>query len=174
MVLRKKNIISEKEKSISLSLSLSLFKPLSSLALLSMGNTESSVQDSAQQQQESIATLSGSSSFIRAKPLFSKGHVEGAFAVLREAALEGNVVACLDAGFMMMQGIGCEKDWKGGWELLKKGSSLVGDSKDDCWKRDQSVSVFFEPQSMDFNSLFSCGFVMSLMKMWMKILIHEC
>ncbi len=39
-------------------------------------------------------------------------------------------------------------------ELLKKGFSLVRDSKDDCWKGDGSVSELFEPQSMDLSGLF--------------------
>ncbi len=79
------------------------------------------------------------------------------FAVLREAALEGNVMACFDAGFMMIQGIGCKKNWKGGMKLLEKGCSLVRDLKDDCWRADGSVSELFEPQSMDLKSLFCVG-----------------
>ncbi len=91
---------------------------------------------------------------IRAKSLFSKGDVEGSFAVLKEAALAGNVMACFDAGFMMIQGIGCNVDLKGGMELLKKGCELVRDSKDDCWRANGSVSELFKPQSMVMRSLF--------------------
>ena len=94
------------------------------------------------------------SSTIQAKSLFSKGDVEGAFAVLKEDALGGNAMACFDAGFMMIQGIGCVKDWKGGMELLEKGCSLMKGSKDECWKRDGSVSELFEAQSMNLNGLF--------------------
>ena len=61
------------------------------------------------------------SPIIEAKSLFTKGDVEQAFGVVREGALRGNVMACFDAGFMMIQGIGCVKDWEGGLELLKKG-----------------------------------------------------
>ena len=96
----------------------------------------------------------GVSSIIEARSLFSKGDVEQAFAVLREAALRGNAMACFDAGFMMIQGIGCERDREGGMELLKKGFSLVRDLKDDCWKSDGSMSELFEPQSMDLERLF--------------------
>ena len=98
----------------------------------------------------------GTSLIKQAKSLFSKGDVKGAFGVLRGAALGGNMMACFDAGFMMIQGIGCERDREGGVELLKKGYSLVRDSKDDCWKEDGSVSELFEPQSMDLSGLFLC------------------
>ena len=94
------------------------------------------------------------SPIIEAKSLFSKGNAEGAFAVVREAALGGNVMACFDAGFMMVQGIGCKKDRDGGFKLLEKGCSLVRDSKDGYWRADGSVSELFEPQSMDLNGLF--------------------
>ena len=105
-----------------------------------MGNSSSSEQTQ-------------SSPIIQAKSLFSKGNVEGAFAALRESALERNAMACFDAGFMMIQGIGCVKDWEGGVKLLEKGWSLVKGSKDDYWKADGSVSELFEPQSMDLRSL---------------------
>ena len=106
-----------------------------------MGNSSSSEQTQ-------------SSPIIQAKSLFSKGNAEGAFAVVREAALGGNAMACFDAGFMMIQGIGCEKDWKKGMELLVKGCSLVKDSKDGYWRADGSVSELFEPQSMNLRGLF--------------------
>lgn len=93
------------------------------------------------------------SPIIQAKSLFSKGNAEGAFAVVREAALGGNAMACFDAGFMMVQGIGCEKDRDGGFELLEKGCSLVRDSKDGYWRADGSVSELFEPQSMNLKCL---------------------
>ena len=94
------------------------------------------------------------SPIIQAKSLFSKGNAEGAFAVVREAVLGGNVMACFDAGFMMVQGIGCKEDRGGGFELLEKGCSLVRDSKDGYWRADGSVSELFEPQSMNLNGLF--------------------
>ena len=95
-------------------------------------------------------------SIMKAKSLFTKGDVERAFAVLKEAASRGNVMACFDAGFMMIQGIGCEKDWKGGMTLLEKGCRLVRGLRDDCWRRDGSLSELFESQSMDLNCLFLC------------------
>ena len=98
----------------------------------------------------------GTSPITQAKSLFSSGDVEGAFTVLKEAALGGNAMACFDAGFMLIQGIGCEKSWKRGWELLKKGWELAKDSKDDCWRTDGSVSELFEPQSMVLKCLFLC------------------
>ena len=89
----------------------------------------------------------GSSPIIEAKSLLSKGDVEGAFAVLKKGAENGNVMACFDCGFMMIQGIGCEKDWKG-VELISKGVELEKESKDMSWKSDGSVSELFESQSM--------------------------
>ena len=94
------------------------------------------------------------SPIIEAKSLFSNGDVKGAFSVVREAALGGNAMACFDAGFMLIQGIGCEKDKTGGFELLKKGCTLARDSKDDCWRGGGSVSELFESQSMDLHGLF--------------------
>ena len=93
------------------------------------------------------------SPIIEAKSLLSKGDEAGAFNVLKEGAENGNVMACYDCGFMMIQGIGCEKDWKGGLELIYKGVELEGRSKDMNWKSDGTVSDLFEPQSMDLNGL---------------------
>ena len=59
----------------------------------------------------------GTSPIIEARSLLSNGDEAGALAVLRKAAESGNVMACYDAGFMMIQGIGCEKNWRGGLEL---------------------------------------------------------
>ena len=84
--------------------------------------------------------------------------MKGAFAVLKKSALEGNVMACFDAGFMTIQGIGTRGGLKGGWKLLKKGCDLVRDSKDDCWKGDGSVCELFEPQLMDLKGLLLCCF----------------
>ena len=54
------------------------------------------------------------SPIIEAKSLLSKGDEAGAFVVLAEAAWKGNVVTCYDCGFMMIEGIGCEKNmWEG-------------------------------------------------------------
>ena len=106
---------------------------------------------SFQPQQEISTEISP---ITQAKSLFSNGDVEGAFAVLREAVLKENAMACFDSGFMMIQGIGCERDKRGGWGLLKKGFSLVKELEDDCWKVNGSVSELFEPQSMDLSCLF--------------------
>ena len=77
-----------------------------------------------------------------------------AFSVLKEGAENGNVMACFDCGFMMIQGIGCEKNWRGGLELISKGVKLEKESKDTSWKSDGSISELFEPQSMDLVCLF--------------------
>ena len=96
----------------------------------------------------------GSSPIISAKSLLSKGDVAGAFDVLRKGAENGNVRACLDCGFMMIQGIGCEIDWRGGLELISKRVKLVKESSNMSWKSDGSVSELFEPQEMLLNRLF--------------------
>ena len=96
-----------------------------------------------------------SSPIIEAKSLLSKGNEAGAFGVLKKAAENGNVMACFDCGFMMIQGIGCEKDWEGGLELISKGVELEKESPDMSWKSDGSVSELFEPQSMNLIGLFS-------------------
>ena len=94
------------------------------------------------------------SPIIEAKSLLSQGDMAGAFAVLKEAAENGEVMACFDCGFMMIQGIGCEKNWKGGLELIFKGVELEGESSSMSWKSDGSVSELFQPQSMDLSGLF--------------------
>ena len=96
----------------------------------------------------------GISPVIEAKSLLSNGDEAGAFVVLKKAAKAGDVMACYDAGFMMIQGIGCDVDLKGGLELMSKGMKLEEESKDLSWKSDGSVSELFEPQSMKF----SCEF----------------
>ena len=96
----------------------------------------------------------GISPIIEARSLLSNGDVRGAFAVLREGADGGNVMACYDCGFMMIQGIGCEKNWKGGLNLIEKGRKLEKKEKDKGWKSDGSATDVLEPQSMDFPCLF--------------------
>ena len=96
----------------------------------------------------------GGSPIIEAKSLLSQGDKAGAFGVLKKAAEHGDVMACYDCGFMMIQGIGCEKNWKGGLELLSKGMELEKESEDMSWKSDGSASELFEPQSMKLSGLF--------------------
>ena len=97
----------------------------------------------------------GGSPIIEAKSLLSQGDEAGAFGVLKKAAEHGDVMACYDCGFMMIQRIGCEEDWRGGFELISRGMKLEEESKDFHWKSDGSVSELFEPQSMNLDSLFS-------------------
>ena len=66
---------------------------------------------------------------MKAKSLFSNGDVERAFAVLKKSSLKGDGLACFDAGFMMIQGIGCESDCEGVMKLLGKGCDLVRNLK---------------------------------------------
>ena len=93
-------------------------------------------------------------SIIEAKSLLSNGDEAGALAVLKKAAERGDVMACYDAGFMMIQGIGCEMCLEEGIGLINKGMNLEKDSKDLSWKSCESVSGLFQPQSMDLNGLF--------------------
>ena len=96
----------------------------------------------------------GGSPIIEAKSLLSKGDEAEAFAVLKKAAENGDVMACFDCGFMMIQGIGCEKNWRGGLKLLSKGVELEKESEGMSWKSDGSASKLFEPQSMKLSCLF--------------------
>ena len=96
----------------------------------------------------------GGSPIIEAKSLLSQGDVAGAFGVLKKAAGHGDVMACYDCGFMMIQGIGCEKVLWEGFELLSKGVRLEKESSDMSWKSDGSASELFEPQSMNLSSLY--------------------
>ena len=89
-----------------------------------------------------------------AKSLLSQGDKAGAFGVLKKSAEHGDVMACYDCGFMMIQGIGCEKNLRGGLKLLSKGVELEKESEDMSWKSDGSASELFEPQSMNLSSLF--------------------
>ena len=99
---------------------------------------------SLQQEEEDL----GISPIIKAKSLLSNGDKAGAFAVLKEGAESGNVMACYDVGFMMIQGIGCDVDWKGGIEFVSKGSKLEEESPDMSWKLYGSATELIEPQSM--------------------------
>ena len=94
------------------------------------------------------------SPIIEAKSLVSKGDVTKAFAVLLEAAENGDVMACFDCGFMIIQGIGCMIYTKGGLELMSKGMELEKESSNMNWKSDGSVTELFEPQKMLLTGLF--------------------
>ena len=86
-----------------------------------MGNSSSS---------PTVEEVSSSSPITEAKSLLSNGDEAGAFAVLKKAAEHGDVMACYDCGFMMIQGIGCKQDWRGGLKLLSKGMELEKESSD--------------------------------------------
>ena len=64
----------------------------------------------SQQKQEDSTIIS---LILEEMSLFSNRDLKGTFAVLREDALRGNVMTCFDVCFMIVQGIGCEKNWKG-------------------------------------------------------------
>ena len=90
----------------------------------------------------------GISPIIEAKSLLSNGDEAGALAVLKKAGESGDVMACYDAGFMMIQGIGCDKDLRGGLELMSKGMEFEEGSEDLSWKLCGSATELIEPQSM--------------------------
>ena len=92
---------------------------------------------------------------INAKSLFSNWDKTGALVVLGKAAVNGNVMACYDAGFMMIQGIGCKKNWDEGIEMLKRGWELEEQSENMDWKSDGSVTELFQPQTMNLCGLFN-------------------
>ena len=96
----------------------------------------------------------GISPIVEAKSLLSNGDVAEAFAVLKKGAEDGSVMACYDCGFMMIQGIGCEKDQCEGLEVIETGRKLEKESSDNSWKSDGTAIDLLQPQSMDFNSLF--------------------
>ena len=94
------------------------------------------------------------SPIIEARPLLSRRRKRGALDFLRKAAGEGNVMACYDCGFLMIQGIGCKEDIKGGLELLAQGTKFEEDEEDCVWKSDGSATDVLGPQSMDLSGLF--------------------
>ena len=113
-----------------------------------MGNKVSSKQKPA-----------GGSCIIEAKTLLKNGDEAGAFAVLKEAAEKENVMACFDCGFMMMQGIGCEKNWRKGLEMFMDGDYFEKKSEDMSWKSDGSATEVMKPQTIDFgDDSFMCSF----------------
>ncbi len=97
----------------------------------------------------------GLSPINEAKSLLSNGDAEGALGVLKKASDEGDVMACFDGGFMMIQGIGCEMDKFGGVSLMKKGEQLKEKMKDDYddWKYDGSVTDVLDELTMSLRSL---------------------
>ena len=104
---------------------------------------------SLQPQQEDTST----SPIIEAKSLLSSGDKKKAFGVLKKAADGGNVMACFDVGFMMIQGIGCWMNREGGFEMFDKGVELKGHEEDMRWKSDGSATEVIGPRSMDLHCL---------------------
>ena len=96
----------------------------------------------------------GDPAIIEAKSLLSNGDEAGAFAVLKEAARKQSVMARYDCGFMMIQGIGREKDEKAGMELMQRGRRLEEESEDMSWKSNGSVSELYQGLTMDLDSLY--------------------
>ena len=94
------------------------------------------------------------SPIAEAKFLYSHGYKRKGIATLKRAATNGDVMACYDYGFMMIQGIGCKKDLKGGLELISKGKKLEEESGDMNWKSNGSITEVFEPQTMYLSCLF--------------------
>ena len=102
----------------------------------------------SQQKEQGISTV------IKARTLLSNGDVRGAFAVLRKAADGGNVMACYDCGFMMIQRIGYEKKDLRGLELIWKGRKLEEQEGDEGWKSEGSATDVLRPQEMCLSRLF--------------------
>ena len=107
-----------------------------------MGNSESS-------------KAASNKCIIEAKSFLSNGDERGAFAVLRKGADGGNVMACYDCGFMMIQRIGYEKKDLRGLELIWKGRKLEEQEGDEGWKSEGSATDALEPQCVYFHCLFS-------------------
>ena len=115
-----------------------------------MGNSQSS-----QNRDEEASSLKNQEIFL------SHEEAENVLCVLKDRALEGNVMACYDAGFMMIQGIGCWRDWREGLKLIIRGSDLEENEEDESWKLVESVTKRIEPQIMFLRGLFFvCGFVL--------------
>ena len=88
---------------------------------------------------------------------------EGDLSVLKKATESGNVMGCYDTGFVMIQGIGCEEDLKGGLELIAKRGVKHEESGDTSWKSSGSATDVVEPQTMrsrGLSSLSECSFWM--------------
>ena len=124
-----------------------------------MGNKNSTKQKPVQKQKQEKPKPQqeqnpGISPIIKAKSLLSNGDKAGAFAVLKKAAESGNVMACYDVGFMMIQGIGCDKNIEGGLKLMETGRNYEGCENDSSWKSDGSATEIFDPQTLDFYNLF--------------------
>ena len=104
----------------------------------------------------------GISPIIEAKSLLLNGDEAGAFGVLKKGAENGDVMACYDLGFMMIQEIGCgRRDLKRGFELMEKGRKLEEHEENTAWKSDGSLTEVLGPQTMDLERLlqfvgFSC------------------
>ena len=114
-----------------------------------MGNSESSGTQQAQ---------TGSSPIIDAKALLSGGDEKGAWDVLNRGACNGNVMACYDAGYMLIQGIGCNRNMFYGLALIDQGMKLEAQSNELIWKSDGSVTELIDPQSMNLSCLLRIHF----------------
>ena len=84
----------------------------------------------------------GASPIIEARSLLSNGDEGGALAVLREAAGVGNVMACYDCGFLMIQGIGCvinSNNRKEGLKYFAQGRKLKEKEESPCYSERRST-----------------------------------
>ena len=79
---------------------------------------------------------------------------KGVLGSLIEKAEDGNIMACYDAGFMLVQGIECEKNVAEGLKWMRTGRKLEEQSENMKWKLSKSISKRFGPQTMDFSGLF--------------------
>jgi len=103
------------------------------------------------------------SPIVRAKHRFSEGNKEGAVALLIEEATKENVMACYDAGLMIFQGIGWERDCDLGLELMRMGVKYEKDQNDMSWKDDGSVSEVIGPLSMNLYGKDVSGYVLKML-----------
>ena len=99
--------------------------------------------------QEDIKT----SPIIQARSLLLSGDETRAFAILKEGAAHGDVMACYDFGFFMTQGIGCARDWRTGIKMMERGMKLEEESKQN-FKPDDSITKILEPQLLYLRGLF--------------------
>ena len=91
---------------------------------------------------------------IEAKSLLLNGDKERAFDVLKDGAENGDVMACYDCGFMMLQGIGCEVNLEEGLRLMRKGMNIEKESEDTSWKSNGTVTELLRSQAMNLYWLF--------------------
>jgi len=93
-----------------------------------------------------------------AKKFLSKGDLPRTFDILSKGAEKGDVMACFDAGLILLKGVGSFHDEKEGLKLIKRGMELKKAQPKEDWSSEGSVIEAMKMDSLELNCLFLVTF----------------